>query len=148
MPGCNSGNCGPSHCSGWNFCWDSGNDQMCIDFLYDCQRTWAFSPSVTSTYNGTVYGIPSMFPMMQVGSSLSDSQTYSCPAPVFGFEDCSCNFTYWQNGTSCFGCNYTGCNNRQIPGSGGAAGSVGGGCQACGGDSGRMGMICVSWICS
>jgi hypothetical protein len=22
-----------------------------------------------------------------------------------------------------------------------------GGCNACGGDSGRMGMICVSWCC-
>lgn len=149
MPGCQSDKCGPENCSGWNFCWDSGNDSMCIDFLYDCQRTWAYTPSVLTTYNGTAYGIPSMFPMMQVSqNNLTNAQTYTCPAPVFGYEDCSCAMTYWQQGTSCFGCNFTGCNNRQIPGSGGAAGTVGGGCNSCGGDSGRMGMICVSWVCS
>ena len=94
--------------------------------------------------NAICFGVPSMYPYMQIRADLN-ADTRSCPAPVPGYEDCTCMFKW--NGSSCFGCNYTGCNNRQIPGAGGAAGSVFGGCQACGGDSGRMGMVCVSWCC-
>ena len=136
-------NCGLNTCSGWNFCWDNASDDGCVDFAYDHLRTWAI-PDLTSR-NGVAYGIPSMFPFMCTGSSGMNG-AISCPAPVFGFPALSCTFTW--NGNSCFGCNYTGCNNRQGPGGGGAAGSVFGGCNACGGDSGRMGMICVSYECT
>ena len=137
--------CGVYQCSGYNFCWDSSNDCLEIDFVYSDQRTWSVACLPTSR-NACCFGIPSMYPYMKVGSSLGNNQTKTCPAPVYGFENCTCVFT-WSNGSSCFGCNYTGCNHRQIPGSGGAAGSVFGGCQACGGDSGRMGMVCISWCC-
>ena len=134
--------CAINSCNGWNFCWDTAADDMCVDFAYDVTRTWAI-PDLTSR-NGTSYGIPSMFPFMCIPSSgLNESR--SCPAPVFGYPGLSCTFIW--NGNSCFGCNFTGCNHRQGPGSGGAASSVFSGCNSCGGDSGRMGMICVSWTC-
>jgi hypothetical protein len=134
--------CAVSNCDGWNFCWDTGNDDMCVDFAYDTLRRWAI-PDL-SARNGTSYGIPSMFPFMCIGSG-GMSSAVTCPAPVFGYPEGSCAFRW--NGSSCFGCNYTGCNSRQVPGSGGSASSVYSGCQACGGDSGRMGMICVSYLC-
>lgn len=136
--------CGAYQCSGWNFCWDSGNDMLEIDFVYSDQRTWQVTCMATNR-NACCFGIPSMYPYMKIGPDLNNGSE-SCPAPVYGYEDCTCKFT-WTNGSSCFGCNYTGCNHRQIPGSGGAAGSVFGGCNACGGDSGRMGMVCISWCC-
>jgi hypothetical protein len=135
--------CGLNACSGWNFCWDTNADDGCVDFAYDHLRTWAI-PDLTSR-NGVAYGIPSMFPFMCTPNG-SMEQARSCPAPVFGFPELSCVFIW--NGNSCFGCNYTGCNNRQGPGGGGAASSVFGGCNSCGGDSGRMGMICVSYECT
>ena len=135
--------CGAYQCSGWNFCWDSSNDAVCIDFVYSDQRRWTITCMATDR-NSCCFGVPSMYPFMHIGSSLN-ADTRSCAAPVPGYEDSGCLFKW--NGSSCFGCNYTGCNNRQFPGSGGAAGSVYAGCQACGGDSGRMGMVCVSWCC-
>ena len=137
--------CGAYQCSGYNFCWDSSNDCLEIDFVYSDTRTWNVY-CLPQSRNPICFGVPSMYPYMKISGSLNQgSESRSCPAPVPMYEDCSCVFTW--NGNSCFGCNYTGCNNRQIPGSGGAANSVFGGCNACGGDSGRMGMICVSWCC-
>tara|TARA_B100000035_G_scaffold117767_1_gene99822 strand:+ start:2348 stop:3454 length:1107 start_codon:yes stop_codon:yes gene_type:complete len=143
--GSESNLCGAYQCSGWNFCWDSSNDQLEIDYVYSDIRTWNVY-CMPQSRNPICFGVPSMYPYMKIASSLNQgNQSRSCPAPVPGYEDCTCVFCW--NGNSCFGCNYTGCNHRQIPGSGGAANSVFSGCQACGGDSGRMGMICVSWCC-
>ncbi len=141
--GSSSNLCGAYQCSGWNFCWDSSNDNLEIDYVYSNIRTWQVD-CIGTNRNACCFGVPSMYPYMHIATDLN-SDTRSCPAPVPGYEDCSCQFKW--NGSSCFGCNYTGCNHRQIPGAGGAAGSVFGGCQACGGDSGRMGMVCVSWCC-
>ena len=135
--------CSLNTCSGWNFCWDTGEDNVDVCFAFDPYRTWDI-PDLSSR-NGTSYGIPSMFPSMYTPSS-GMCNSYSTPAPVYGMPQLSCTFCW--NGNSCFGCNYTGCNNRQGAGGGGAANSVFGGCNACGGDSGRMGMICVSYECT
>ena len=90
-----------------------------------------------------------MYPEMKIDTSGMNGAT-STSAPVYGFPEMSCTFTW--NGSSCFGCNFRACNsfpvNRAGPGGGGAAGSVFGGCNACGGDSGRMGMVCVSYNCT
>lgn len=142
-----SDGCAPNSCSGWNFCWDSSDDNVDIPFAFDPYRTWEI-PDLTAR-NGISYGIPSMYPEMKIETAGMSTAT-STSAPVYGFPEMSCTFTW--NGSSCFGCNFRACNNyptnRAGPGGGGSAGSVFGGCNACGGDSGRMGMVCVSYNCT
>jgi len=142
IPTCDG--CGPNQCSGWNFCWSDAVDDVNTPFAFDPYRTWEI-PDLTSR-NGVSFGIPSMYPEMFIPASGMATAT-STSAPVYGFPEMSCTFTW--NGSSCFGCNYRACqSNRVGPAGGGSAGSVFGGCNACGGDSGRMGMICVSYNCT
>jgi hypothetical protein len=82
---------------------------------------------------------------MCIGSDLQTG-TFSVSTPVFGFENCVCCQPW--GGTTCSGCCrgwLAGGNTLGVPGAGGYSSQVFGGCNACGGDSGRMGMICVSW---
>jgi len=132
--------CGPSACSGWNFCWDSADDSGYVSYAYSC-----FTKFYGSATNGTVYGINGLYPELCISSSHSDSVGFSRAAPVFGFETTSaCCYTY--NGSSCASCNRQGCQGYMTnPGSGGFASSVYGGCDACYGDHGRMGMVCVRY---
>jgi hypothetical protein len=82
---------------------------------------------------------------MRIGSDL---QTNSCSVapPVFGFESCMCQ-EVWSSGGTCWGCyRSAGSGFMQIPGVGGYAGRVFGGCEANqSGDWGRMGMVCISY---
>lgn len=133
--------CTANSCAGWNFCWDSGNDNVCVEHAFS-RSTWSVSCSDPSR-NMTCYGINGLWPLMVIGND-NQSGTYSVSTPVFGFERCVCTET-WTSST-CAGCNRRGDQGiMQIPGAGGYASQVHGGCNACGGDSGRMGMICVSW---
>jgi hypothetical protein len=74
----------------------------------------------------------------------------STSTPVVGFEKCVMEFASpW--GNSCQGGSYGGCyygaqyGYLRIPGSGGMGLVAEGGMAAIGGDSGRFGMVCVSW---
>jgi hypothetical protein len=93
---------------------------------------------------------------MVIGSDLSSPGTsWHVSAPVFGFENCTCcipNSVLSSNGSMCDG--HGGCHRsaqqgyQQIPAVGGYGGWVCGGYSSGCGDSGGMGMICVSWNCS
>lgn len=129
--------CGPTFCSGWNYCFDTQNDSTCV--------TWAFSKCTTtfSNISGTnVRLIPGIWPSHNV--SQQNSGTIAISPPVFGFLNLSEQLIFTT--ASCAPCFFKGCCGKLAgPGFGGYAGYVNGGCNACGGDSARMGMICVSW---
>jgi hypothetical protein len=137
-------NCAPWSCSGYNFCIDDGaGDRVrMFDYTFSCHTKYYGTAT-----GGTVYGISGMYPIVLMGGMGACLQGVTKGAPVYGFEltsqcvVCYCNQT-------CSGCNYGtfGSNPTMLnPGSGGSGGSVAGGCNACGGDSGRMGMVCVRW---
>lgn len=137
--------CGPESCSGWNFCWDSSNDSGFVYYSYSSYTKFYGS----SSCDGTVYGINGMYPALCISSSHSDGVGFSRAAPVYGFVGLGqCTMTY--QGSTCAGCcfSYThGSGIHPYPGQGGSASNVNGGCNACYGDSGRMGMICVRYCC-
>lgn len=138
--------CNPNACSGYNFCWDSSNDRINIPHTFDCQATWCL---LCNTRNVTeVYGLPAIWPAMFLNGTLQTT-AYTISAPVFGFENCTCCFTAQSIDYSCGGCRWSAANGFQrIPAVGGYAQWSCGGNNACGGDSGGMGMICVSWNCN
>lgn len=139
---------GPQHENGWNFCWDSSNDD-----LYNCfalsSATWGTS-CADPARNIVNYGINGLWPAIYIGASFGTAFC-TISTPVFGFEDCVCSLG-GGDGVSistcagCLGAAVSGV--RRIPGAGGAASMVCGGTGACTGDTGRFGMVCVSYICS
>ena len=81
---------------------------------------------------------------MKINQGTLENSSHSISPPVFGFENMTCKSS-WQNNT-CSGCCRCAAQGYQAgPGFGGFASQVHGGCQACGGDAGGMGMICVSY---
>lgn len=103
-----------------------------------------------SAASGTVFGIR--------GSYSETCMNHHCKcgymksAPIYGFESASqCIFSI-QGATTCGG-NYCAASSTfgavipsmQIPGAGGFAMQVAGGCLSICGDTGRMGMVCVSY---
>lgn len=134
--------CAAHGCSGWNFCWDSGNDNTTVCHAYS-RDTWRVTCAGTGR-NLVCYGVNGVWPFMKIGTDLN-TDTCSISPPVFGFENCMC-VESWQSGGTCHGhCRHATQGFLQIPGAGGYASRVFGGCNACGGDHGRMGMVCVSW---
>ena len=133
--------CAASACSGWNFCWDTGADNTDICHAFS-RQTWATSCK-NAACNITAYGINGMWPRMTIGSNL-DTGTYSISPPIFGFESMTCCFK-WCGGTCHPYCSMATQGYQQGPSFGGFAGQVGSNCNACGGDHGGMGMVCVSW---
>lgn len=138
--------CSASSCSGWNFCWDTSADDTVICHAFS-RQTW----NVICAGTGRClccWGLNGVWPHITIGSSGITTGTFTVAPPVFGFECCMCIES--ATGTTCQGCNRAPgigpgplmC----IPGAGGFGGWVNGGCNACGGDSGRMGMVCVTCI--
>jgi hypothetical protein len=134
--------CGPESCAGWNFCYDSANDAGFVYYSYS--GSTLFYGTSTS---GTVYGLPGMYPAHCVSSAHCNGAGFTIAAPIFGYlPQSQCCETYGSQ--TCAGCCrsflFGGSNARMlIPGQGGYASLVLGGCNACGGDAGRMGMVCV-----
>jgi hypothetical protein len=142
-----NGQCSAYMCSGWNFCWDGAQDASCIPHIFS-SRTWCEQVSAGTKNFG--YGIPAIWPWMCIGQDANSGNTKSISPPVFGFETCVCS-EIW-NGNTCSGCQRgsgpTGSSNiQQFPSAGGYAAQVYSGCNACGGDAGGMGMICVAYAC-
>ena len=138
-----SDTCAPNGCSGWNFCWDSGSDDTTVCHAFS-RATWKYNCAST-TRNLVCYGLNGVWPHMKIGSDLSTG-TCSVAPPIFGYENCMC-VEVWSSGGTCWGC-YRAAQSgyMQIPGVGGYAGRVFGGCDAnSGGDWGRMGMVCISY---
>ena len=140
----NQDGCGPESCSGWNYCWDSGDDNLYIPHAFS-SATW----NVLCAKNSVNYGVPGMYPSLCIGSSLyCNSCQFS--APVFGFEGCTCKMYVWPSMCGGYGgCHYSAQSGyQQIPAMGGYGGYVCGGYSPGCGDAGGMGMICVSYNCN
>ena len=143
------GECSANRCSGWNFCWDSGNDQSSACHSFSSRTSFSLNSGASDSRTITRYGLNGLWPAMCVGTDLNLGAGFS--TPVFGFEACICNGTYsgadMNEGQR--GCYYNGPNGYlNIPGAGGYHTYSCGGGNGCQGDSGRMGMVCVSWECS
>lgn len=141
--------CAATQCSGWNFCWDTSDDKTAIAPAFG-KETWY----ATTPVNSVNYGIPVVYPGVNLQQIDQCGSSWFVTAPVFGFENCTCcwsNSTLWQFGgieSGYGGCYYNAQNGyQQIPAVGGFAGWVCGGQGASGGDAGGMGMICVSYNC-
>lgn len=143
--------CAANQCSGWNFCWDSGNDNTVVPHAFGAE-TWR----VINAAGSVNYGLPVIYPGIVIGSDHSTpGNGWMISAPVFGFEACTCcwgNCTMSNFGSMCNG--YGGCyyqaasGFQQIPAVGGFGGYVCGGYSVMCGDAGGMGMICVSYNCN
>jgi len=136
--------CSPNSCLGWSFCWDSGDDAGFIYYSYsNMTRFHGTSDS------GDVYGLPGMYPSLCIGKNLNNyygwGSSFTKGAPVFGFLEQSMCTECFQNRTCAPCCRsfVHGTGKMPIPGAGGYGGAVAAGCNTCGGDSGRMGMVCV-----
>jgi hypothetical protein len=101
-----------------------------------------------SAESGTVYGIRGSYPEICLNNYCGCG--YIKNPPIYGFESSSQCFFCVSGSTTCGG-NRCSANSTfgavtqslQIPGSGGFAMQVAGGCLAVCGDAGRMGMVCV-----
>jgi hypothetical protein len=152
----NNDGCGPNCCSGWNFCWDSGNDDVNIPPVFS--SFWNSKVLCDAGADGfgvdrqaSIFKVPGIWPCMYIpNGTLNGARTKNAPVPRY--EDCICTICWY--GNTCHGCCYGApslygvgylCG---VPGAGGAGGVVDGGCQACGGDSGRLGMIKIHYNCA
>lgn len=138
--GCNPESCG----GGWNFCWDSNYDNICVPHAFSKCETWCVC---CNTRSAEVYGLPAIYPAISIGCSLEgNNNTFQISPPVFGFESCTCclqgNPMCIDWGGCCFGAQN---GYQQIPAVGGYGRFSCGGVAAYCGDAGGMGMICVSW---
>lgn len=135
--------CAAQSCSGWNFCWDSSDDNTYVPHAFASQTWYAINPQ-----NSVNYGIPAIWASFCLGNQVYCN---SCmiSAPVFGFENCTCKQIPREamcTGTG--GCHYqANAGYQQIPAAGGYGGYVCGGYTSGCGDPGGMGMICVSYNC-
>lgn len=132
--------CGPDACSGWNFCWDSGNDDTYTPHAFSSRTWWVHQAPTDSKH----YGIPAIYGAIIIPSGTMEGSC-AVTGPVFGFENCTC-MSKWSNENNIAACSRSWDNGyQQIPAVGGYPTFVSGGWNACGGDSGTKGMICVSW---
>lgn len=147
-----SGSCSANRCSGWNFCYDDWEDESRACHAFASRTTFHLQSQASNGREITYYGLNGLWPAHCTGGSgncLHSSTGFS--TPVFGFESCVCTATYtggdMNEGQR--GCYWNAPNGYlRIPGAGGYHTYSCGGGNACQGDSGRMGMICVSWECN
>jgi hypothetical protein len=139
LPYLQGDSCAPNSCAGYNFCWDTGNDNTDICHAFS-RQTWVL-PVANAACNVDAYGINGMWPSMYIGTNgLTDA--YSVSAPVFGFENMTCCKVWTALSTSGLRAS---AGVQAGPGFGGFASAVRSGITGMTGDSGGMGMICVSW---
>ena len=140
---------GPTSCSGWNFCWDGTNDDTCREYEYS--NGAQFYGTATGS---TVYGFRGINPRFY-GSSLGLSCFWTQASPIMGYLGQSTCCIGWSCLTSrgqcgaCYGSVAAGAVGgiNLVPGQGGYPSMVcaGGDGVTYSGDSGRGGMVCVSW---
>ena len=138
--------CNPSSCSGWNFCWDTSGANVKVPHMFSKCDMWCVCCNTRSKF--CAYGLPGIYPAFVIGQDLHTG-TYQIAPPVFGFENCTCclnanNVCYGVGGC----CYQASAGYQQIPAVGGYGKYICGGYNACEGDAGGMGMVCVSWNCS
>lgn len=142
--------CAPNFCGSWSFCYDSGNECAYHQAAWS-SRSWNDQCNVDQTvFCKKCYGINGMWPHMKVaprGGDACMTGTCSVNTPVFGFEYCMMDNIQRGNACTCHGhCRQAVNGWLRIPGSGGFGSIVAGGCGANGGDHGRFGMACVTYI--
>ena len=137
--------CGPQSCDGWNFCWDSSDDNMYVPHAFG-SNTWY----VINAAGSVNYGLPTLYPSICIGPGSLYCSSCTFSAPVFGFENCTCKHVVGPAMCDgCGGCHWSAQNGyQQIPAVGGYALYVCGGYSSGCADSGGMGMICVSYNCN
>ena len=146
------GTCSANRCSGWNFCYDDYWDESRACHSFASRTSFQVTNGHSDNRTVTKYGLNGLWPAHCTGGSgscLHSSSGFS--TPVFGFENCVCNATYSgaDMNEALRGCYWNAPNGYlRIPGAGGYHTYSCGGGNACQGDSGRMGMICVSWECN
>jgi len=147
------GTCSANRCSGWNFCYDDYWDESLACHAFASRTTFRLNTGASDGRTITKYGLNGLWPAICVGGSgscLHNSCTIS--TPVFGFEACTCAdaFSGSQNNAQGYGgCYRSGAQGYlRIPGAGGWRNYTCGGYNGCQGDSGRFGMVCVSWECN
>lgn len=148
-PGSNSNNCyvpnldgcSPTSCSGWNYCWDSGNDDTTVPFAYSSSTGHGVIDDVVA---GTKHIINGMWPYISIGEC--NEKTCHISSPVYGFVDqmTGCNPSSNSNGGHCKGATQ---GFHQFPAQGGSWNYAQGGINATSyrGDYGRAGMVCIQW---
>jgi hypothetical protein len=145
-----AGTWGASSCSGWNFCLDGTSDGISREYEYSASMPF----SGTANSGAIVYGFRGMNPRLCVPSGQLLSITTQS-APIVGFLNSSRHLVSWaclESPGNCGGCaggvTFGLCGGvNLVPGQGGWP------TMACGGqngatfvgDSGRGGMVCVSW---
>jgi len=154
----NTDGCGPNQCSGWNYCWDQQSDNVNVEFAYGynswcicCDGNGTCRNSMPSYTQVTPYGVRGMWPAFCMTNNNNTSHSWSAPVPFMPMPTDGWGANQgWQSSNTCHGCYFKACcgSYNSNPGFGGSPSSVFGGCNACGGDAGRMGMVCVSWNCT
>lgn len=144
------GTWGASSCSGWNFCMDGTNDDISREYEYSCSASF-FG---TTSLGATVFGFRGMNPRLCVISN-QWGQNWTESAPIVGFLNSSRHRVSFACGVSlgtCGGCaggttGSTGGGVNLVPGQGGWPTMTCAGQAATNyvGDSGRGGMVCVTW---
>lgn len=137
--------CSAHGCSGYNFCYDTFEDATLVCHAFS-RASWRVNCAGTGR-NLLCWGVNGLWPHMKVGGigQCLNGDTCSVSTPVVGYESCVCTET-WSSGVTCNGfCRSATQGFLQIPGAGGYANRVFAGCNACAGDHGRMGMVCISW---
>ena len=135
--------CGAQSCSGWNFCWDNATDRGIVCHAFS-RSSW-YMNCCDPARNPVCYGLNGIYPSYVMFYNFCGC---SKTGPVFGYENCACTLPWC--GSTCGGCCYRANQGiMQIPGAGGYGATVTSGNNASTytGDSGRMGMVCVSWEC-
>lgn len=147
-------------CFTWNHCYQGGGQCICNSGTDLCQNGYASCGLIPSAYvasdtssgqyfgfstvtHAQAYGIPSIWPEMCWDSN---GNGWTKHPPIYGFETVSqCCFQF--NGTTAGGWrNSAWCQDyMRIPGAGGSASAVYGGCTSNCGDAGRFGMVRITY---
>lgn len=140
--------CAPTMCSGFNFCWDTGADDMWVPHSFSSTAQWCVKCTDTSK-SQTYWGVQGLWPAMCLSTG-GMSSWRAITTPVVGFETAVMDFDGFHQayggGYSYGGCYHNAANGYlRIPGAGGTAQYALAGTGATGGDNGRFGMVCVSW---
>lgn len=130
-------------CTNNSVCWNSPNPfgptgfDSLLPMMSSCKTYYG------SATGGTVYGIRGSFGMISVNC---DGSICVRDAPIYGFPSLSCcSCCHTQNSSSGW-CRSATYGYRQYPGGGGTAVFQCAGSNSEAGDSGRMGMVCVSFL--
>lgn len=148
--GYDADNCSASQCSGWNFCWDTNDDDVDVPPVFSADtKPYLYCDTGSAARNLTQFKIPGVYPCMYINpNNLCGSKSSNAPVPRY--ESCICTVDW--NGNTCAGCARGTTHGAGwlsgVPAAGGIASTVFAGCNACGGEAGNMGMVRINYTCN